>query len=99
MMDKLDLPQVDVLSVGAITTDNVLADRLSDGWQIEQMEAYGTAHACAQAGVPFVGIYGISNQVGPSAHTEWLAHRGDARDRVRAAADVFLAPTKLTQQG
>ncbi|MEE2750841.1 MAG: hypothetical protein VX519_05385 [Myxococcota bacterium] len=99
LMERLDLPQVDVLSVGAITTDEVLADRLSDGWQIEQMEAYGTAHACAQAGVPFVGIYGISNRVGPNAHTEWLAHRGDARDRVREAAGLFFAPPKLSQQG
>jgi purine-nucleoside phosphorylase len=99
LLDRLDLPAVDVLSVGAVTTDEVLASRLSDGWQIEQMEAYGAAHACAQAGVPFVGIFGISNRVGPEAHVEWMEHRGEAREQARAAATQLLGAPKFRQQG
>ena len=82
-----------------MTTDEVLASRLSDGWQIEQMEAYGAAHACTQAGVPFVGIYGISNRVGPNAHVEWLEHRSEARERARDAAAQLLDAPKIIRQG
>ncbi len=90
LVDRLEVPAVDVLSVGAITTDSVLASRLSDGWQAEQLEAYGTALACEQASIPFVGIFGISHRAGPEAHSQWLAHRGEAREKVRAVVTALL---------
>ena len=79
LLERLAGPRVSVLTVSAITTDSVLAGRLSDGWQVEQMEAYGAAVACSQAGVPFAAVYGISNVVGPDAHTQWLAYRNEAQ--------------------
>jgi nucleoside phosphorylase len=81
---SLELPEMDVLTVGAITTDSVLVDRLGDGWQIEQMEAYGAALACQQAKVPFAAIYGIANKCGPDAHSQWLANVSAAREAVYA---------------
>jgi nucleoside phosphorylase len=85
LVSSLALPVVDVLTVGAVTTDPVLADRLSDGWMVEHLEAFGVAAACAAAQIPFVAVLGITNQVGPNAHTQWLTHRNEAREAARAA--------------
>ena len=90
LLDRIDLPRADVLTVGAVTTDTVLADRLSDGWQVEHMEAFGAACACAQQEVPFLAVLGISNVVGPEAHAEWLVHRNAAQDAARAAVEVLV---------
>ena len=79
LVTSLGLKEVDVLTVGAVTTDSVLVNRLSDGWQCEQMEAYGAALACQQAKIPFAAIYGIANLCGPEAHSQWLAHVAEAR--------------------
>ena len=90
LLECLTLQQADVLTVGAVTTDSVLAGRLSDGWQVEHMEAFGAACACAQRKVPFLAVLGISNVVGPDAHAEWLVHRSAAQDAARAAVETLL---------
>ncbi len=90
LLGGLDLPACDVLSVQAVTTDPLLAERLADGWQVEQLEAYGVAAACAAARVPFAAVYGISNRAGPDAHLEWLEHRAAARQRVREVVAGWL---------
>lgn len=90
LLERSGLPAVDVLSVSALTTDDKLAERLSDGWQVEHMEIYGVAAACADVGVPFAGILGIASRVGPQNHTLWLTNRGEARDTARAAARRLL---------
>jgi len=79
-----------VLTVGAVTTDLTLARRLSDGWTVEHMEAFGVAVACQIAGIPFVAVLGISNAVGPDAHVQWLAHRDQAQDAARAVVRGLL---------
>ena len=86
LLDRLELPRADVLTVSAITTDPTLMARLSDGWQVEHMEAYGVGLACHKAEVPFVAVLGIANRVGPDAHTEWLENQASAQDAARAAA-------------
>ncbi len=90
LLEQLAGPRASVLTVSAITTDAVLAGRLSDGWQLEQMEAYGAAVACAQAEVPFAAVYGISNVVGPDAHTQWLAYRHQAQECALAVVAPLL---------
>lgn len=85
LLAHVDLPEVDVLTVGAITTDPTLARRLGDGWQVEHLEAYGVAAACADANVPFAAVMGIANVVGPEAHAQWLTHRGQAQTAARTA--------------
>lgn len=88
LIARLGLPVCDVLSVGAVTTDPVLARRLADGWVVEQLEAFGVAAACRELEVPFAVVLGIVGEVGPDAHSRWLTHRGAAqavaRDAVRA---------------
>ena len=91
LLSRLELPRHNVLTSGAITTDVTLAERLSDGFTVEHLEAYGVAYACHVARVPFVAVLGISNVVGPSAHTQWLTHRDEAQAVARAAIQPFLA--------
>ncbi len=74
-----------VLSLTAITTDPELADEFARDWQIEHMEAFGVATACAAAGVPLTVVLGITNTVGPGAHAEWLANRSDVEEAARTA--------------
>ncbi len=85
LVAQFDLPQHDILTAGAVTTDPELAERLADGWTVEHLEAYGVAHACAQAGIPFTAIIGITSQVGPEAHLQWLTHRDEAQQAARRA--------------
>jgi nucleoside phosphorylase len=92
ILHDLGLDSVDVLTASAVTTDSVLAGRLSDGWQIEQMEAFGVALACALADIPFAGIFGIASQAGPEAHVQWLSHRSEAQEAARLAiAPLFIS--------
>jgi purine-nucleoside phosphorylase len=88
LLGQLPVPHHAVLTVGAITTDPTLARRLSDGWTVEHLEAFGVAWACQQAQIPFVAVLGIANDVGPDAHVQWLTHR----DAAQAAARDALAP-------
>ncbi|MFT5684878.1 MAG: futalosine hydrolase [Myxococcota bacterium] len=85
LMARFDVPRVGVLSVDAISTDATLARRLADDWQVEQLEAFGVAYACAAAGVPFTMVFGITHRVGPEAHTHWLTNRVIARRAARIA--------------
>ena len=97
LLGQLEIPKMNVLTVGAVTTDLTLAERVSDGWEVEHLEAFGVATACHQAGIPFVCVLGISNRVGPDAHTQWLTNRDDAQDAARLAVTKLLA--SLTDDG
>jgi nucleoside phosphorylase len=89
---KLDLPCHDILTVGAITTDAEVANRLSRHATVEHMEVYSVARAAQLAGVPFTAVLGIANHVGPNAHEEWIAHHLHAEAAARDAARVLLDP-------
>jgi len=90
MLAKVEAPHHDVLTVGAVTTDPVLVQRLADGWSVEHLEAFGVAYACHQAGIPFIAVLGIANQVGPDAHRQWLTNRDAAQLAARLAATPIL---------
>ena len=92
---SISQPQVGVLTVGAVTTDSVLVDRVSDGWEIEQMEAYGAAMACQLAKVPFAAVYGIANKCGPDAHAQWLANVAQAREAACAAIEGLAGAFRI----
>lgn len=95
MLEVLGLPRHDVLTVGAITTDEHLARRLADGWTVEHLEAYGVALACREAGVPFVAVLGISNDVGADAHLQWLTNRDAAQQAARNALAPLLEQSSV----
>ncbi|MBT3221399.1 MAG: hypothetical protein HN348_20130 [Proteobacteria bacterium] len=90
MLAQLGLPAHPVLAVGAVTTDPILAGRLSDGWDVEHLECYSVAYACREAGIPFAVVLGISNLVGKDAHTQWLTNRESAQRAARLAIQVLF---------
>lgn len=90
MAATLELSEHAVLTVGAITTDRTLARRIADGYTVEHLEAFGVAWACYQAGVPFAAVLGITNDVGPDAHVQWLTHRDAAQQAAREAIGPLL---------
>lgn len=98
LLARTDLPRHDVLTTGAITTDPLLAERMADGWQVEHLEAYGVACACAAAEVPFLAILGIANVVGPDAHVQWLTHRNEAQDAARDATAALIGGEQLVSR-
>jgi futalosine hydrolase len=90
MISALDLEPHNILTVGAVTTDTQLAERLSDGWTVEHLEAFSVALACREAGIPFVAVLGISNTVGSDAHIQWLTNRDAAQKAARDAIAPLL---------
>jgi len=59
----------------AITQAAALARRLAaTGAALENLEAFAVARAAAAARRPFAVVLGVSNVVGPRAHTEWRAN-------------------------
>ena len=58
---------------------------------VENLEAFAVARAAAAAGLPFAAILGISNTVGPSAHTAWK------RNAARAAAAACRAALEVIE--
>jgi nucleoside phosphorylase len=79
----------DVGTTLSITTDDAAAARTAEaaGVQVEHLEAFGVAVACAARGVPFGAVLGVANTVGSRARDEWRAHH---REAAAAAVRVVL---------
>ncbi len=86
-----DLRRAAVVCCTAITTDPALAEALGREGDVENMEAYAVAWACARAGVTFAAVLGITNAVGPDAHAQWKANRDQAQAAAVIAARDWLA--------
>lgn len=85
------LPPAQVACCTAITTDAPSARALGATWQVEHMELFGVAHACARVGIPVTALLGITNVVGPHAHDQWKANRATVEAATRDAARSWLA--------
>lgn len=59
-----------------ITVDDASAARVAQGTQaqVEHLEAFGVAQACAARGVPFAAVLGVANFVGCGAREEWRSN-------------------------
>jgi nucleoside phosphorylase len=81
---------VDVATTLAVTTDDALAALLasSTSCQVEHLEAYAVAAACAAQGVPFVAALGVANGVGARGREEW---RQNHRAASAAAVSVLTS--------
>jgi hypothetical protein len=83
---------VQIANTVGITTDDALAGRLARAASgsgvvadVEHLEAFAFARACAVAGVPCATALGIANVVGSTGRAEWLAGHVRASQE---AADV-----------
>jgi purine-nucleoside phosphorylase len=85
------LPRVSTVTTGAVTTSTVDAERLAALGQVEHLEAFSVARWAQQQPIPFAALLAISNQVGPSAHAEWLRWRTRAEETACATLRRILA--------
>jgi nucleoside phosphorylase len=74
VLAALGAPLVDVATTVAVTTDDRLAETLGGSGEVEHLEAFAVASACAGAGVPFVAVLGVANLVGSRGRSEWRAN-------------------------
>ena len=76
-LTALGFPQVRGLTVTQVTSTDATADRLRKrGAEIETMEGFAVLRAAQLAGVPAIGIRGISNIVGDRGMSEWSFEAG-----------------------
>lgn len=82
---------VQIANTVGITTDDALAARLAlgSGADVEHLEAFAFARACAVGKVPCATALGIANVVGSRGRAEWLA--GHVRASQEAADVAWLA--------
>ena len=82
---------VQIANTIGITTSDALAEGLAaSGCQVEHLEVFAFARACAVASVPCGAALGIANTVGSKGRGEWLANHVSA-----SAAAGDLAWTAL----
>ena len=81
--------RADMATTLAVTTNDALAACLAafTSCEIEHLEAYGVAAACAALGVPFVAALGIANRVGSLGREQW---RQNHRAASAAAIDLLV---------
>jgi nucleoside phosphorylase len=71
---RLGAPAVDVATTLAVTIDDTLAEQLAAKGEVEHLEAFAVAAACAREGVPFAAVLGVANRVGANGRVEWRAN-------------------------
>lgn len=67
---------VQIANTVGITVDDALAARLAAGGasDVEHLEAFAFARACAREGVPCAALLAVANAVGATGRAEWLAN-------------------------
>ena len=82
---------VQIANTLGITVDDALASRLAASGDVEHLEAFAFARACAAAegtAIPCAAVLGVANVVGARGRAEWLANHHSASAK---AADVAYA--------
>jgi nucleoside phosphorylase len=90
---------VHIANAVGITTDDELAARLAGSGStagappdVEHLEVFGFARACAAAGLPCAVALGVANGVGARGRAEWLAnHVRSSADAADLACDALAA--------
>jgi nucleoside phosphorylase len=87
------IPALDVACPVAITRTRAAANALvrQTGAALENLETFAVARACARVRIPFGAVLGITNRVGPRAHTEWRQNAGAAAAAACAVVERWLA--------
>ncbi len=88
LVARAGLRAVHALTTLGVTIDDALATELGAQGEVEHLEVFAVARACAAFDVPFVAILGVANPVGSAGRAAWLARHVDASARAaeRAAA-------------
>ncbi|WP_394828465.1 hypothetical protein [Pendulispora albinea] len=75
-----------------ITTSDSLAHALAErgGADVENMEAYAVAEACAAAGVSCTVVLGVTNVVGSEGRAQWRQHHVEVAAKVAQIVERVL---------
>lgn len=73
---RLPARSVQVATTLAVTTSDELAVSIarSTSCDVEHLEAYAVALACRAAGVPFLAVLAVANEVGARGREQWAAN-------------------------
>jgi nucleoside phosphorylase len=87
------LHEADIATTLAITTDDAIAANLSQSVDadVEHLEAFGVATACARQGTALAVVLGIANEVGSAAREQWRAHHEAAGSAAAAVVVEWIA--------
>jgi len=90
--------EADVATTLAVTTDENLATAIAERREcdVEHMEAFSVAGACAAFDVPFAAVLAVANRVGSTGRDEWKAHHAAAE---RSASSAVLRWLELAGHG
>jgi 3-methyl-2-oxobutanoate hydroxymethyltransferase len=77
-------------------SEHGLGGHMIQGRGSEADRVVADALACQEAGVPFLAVLGIANEVGPQAHAQWRAHRAEAEAAARRAVGVLAEATAVS---
>jgi futalosine hydrolase len=88
-LERLGARAVHVATTLAVTVNDEAASRLAQsvGANVEHLEAYSVAAACAARGIPFAAVLGVANVVGSRAREQWRVHH---RETAALAGGVVL---------
>jgi len=83
---------VDIATTLGVTVDDATAGRIAraTGADVEHLEAYAMAVACASRGIPFGAVLAVANFVGAGARAEWRTHHREAASHAVDAVIQWL---------
>jgi nucleoside phosphorylase len=91
----LGVKSADVATTLAVTTDDALAQQIARRYDcdVEHLEAFSMAMACAAADVPLAMVLGVANRVGATGRAEWKSHHVAAARAAGETVRAWLART------
>jgi futalosine hydrolase len=83
---------VQVATTLAVTTTAGLAAAMTEstGCDVEHLEAYAIALACRAAGVPFMAVLVVANEVGSEGRAQWAEHHQRVSDALAEVVNGVL---------
>jgi nucleoside phosphorylase len=83
---------VQIANTVAVTIEGTLAAKLARHADVEHLEAYAFARACAVHGVAAAALLGVANEVGDRGRAQWREHHVVASARAaRVAVQIIEA--------
>jgi len=89
---RLPARSVQVATTLSVTTNDELAVAMARSTQcdVEHLEAYAVALACREAGVPFLAVLAVANEVGSRGRAQWSENHRRVSAALAEAVNLVL---------
>ena len=77
-------------TLGITTSDSRAHVLEASGCEVENLEGYSLAVACAQENIPFAALFVVSNRVGKEGRSAWQKHHAAGAHMCRRAIEQWL---------